>query len=475
MRAGLFRYKRRFMRSSRLFFSLLAMCLFLALLPGENVSAADRLQQVDGKPVIVIDPGHGGDNMGTQSGGIWDEKYMTMVTAQAMYDELCLYDDVEVYLTRTEDREVSFVERAEFAESVGADFLFSIHYNASDSHELFGSEVWVPLTAPFNNYGYQVAYELLTGMRERGLFIRGIKTRKGDRGEYYAIIREPFALDIPAVIIEHCHVDEERDRDYCDTEEDLIRFGREDATAVAKYFGLKSSILNVDYSDHQLVEVNDTVPVASTLQDETEPDVCVLELSEADYHTGYLSFTLSAADYDSPILYYSYSLDGGETYSPKNVWPDSDALTGKYTDTFTLSLTVPDGTQPSVIVRAYNKFELYTESNRYDCPNVFSYNDPAGQETASQGGTADAAGEGGENASGTEETGSERFSGDGEETAEPSSVEALSGSTASQEEKSPSFLTFLKLCLAFVIILMLVVLVSQTIAAHQRRRRRRRR
>lgn len=465
------------MRSDRFFFSLLAMCLLLAILPGGYVSAADRLQPVDGKPVIVIDPGHGGDNMGTQAGGIWDEKYMTMVTAQAMYDELLLYDDVEVYLTRTEDRELSFVERAEFAESVGADFLFSIHYNASESHELFGSEVWVPLTAPFNNYGYQVAYELLTGMRERGLFIRGIKTRKGDRGEYYAIIREPFALDIPAVIIEHCHVDEERDRDYCDTEEDLIRFGREDATAVAKYFGLKSSILNVDYSDYQLTEVNDAMPVASTLQDETAPDVCVLEFADADYHTGYMAFTLSAADYDSPILYYSYSLDGGETYSPKNIWPDSDALTGKYTDTFTLKLTVPDGIQPSVIVRAYNKFELYTESNRYDCAYVFSYDDGTGQEeggaaegVGSREGTEDAAEEGEENASGTGETDSEGLSGD----AEPASAEALSDSTASQEEGPPSFLTFLKLCLVFVITLMLVVLFSQAMAARRRRQRRRR-
>lgn len=469
------------MRLNRLFFSLLAPCLFLLLLPGEDVSAADRLQPVDGNPVIVIDPGHGGDNLGTQSGGIWDEKYMTMITAQAMYDELCLYDNVEVYLTRTGDREVSFVERAEFAESVGADFLFSIHYNASDSHELFGSEVWVPLTAPFNNYGYQVAYELLTGMRERGLFIRGIKTRKGDRGEYYAIIREPFALDIPAVIIEHCHVDEERDQDYCDTEEDLIRFGREDATAVAKYFGLKSSILNVDYSDYQLAAVNGNVPEASTLQDETEPDVCVLALSEADYDAGYLSFSLSAADYDSPILYYSYSLDGGKTYSPKFIWPDSDALTGKYTDTFTLSLAIPDGTKPSVIVRAYNKFELYTESNQYDCPQVFSYGGGAGpaeteQTEAGQRDPGDdtGAGEEGENALGTEENELRQTSGDAKGTAEPDSVAALSDSTASSEKASPSFITFLKLCLAFVVILMMVVLVSQAIAARERRKRRRR-
>ena len=457
------------MRLKRFILSLWAACLSLWLLPGADVSAADRLQPIDGKPVIVIDPGHGGDNMGTQSGGIWDEKYMTMVTAQAMYDELCLYDDVEVYLTRTGDRDVSFAERAAFAESVGADFLFSIHYNASENHDTFGSEVWIPLTAPFNNYGYQAAYEILTGMRERDLFIRGIKTRKGDRGEYYAIIREPFALDIPAIIIEHCHVDEERDQGYCDTEEDLARFGREDATAVAKYFGLKSSILNVDYSDYQLAAVNDSAPVASTMQDLTEPDVCVLELLEADYDAGYLSFSLSAADYDSLILFYSYSLDGGATYSPKSIWPDSDALTGNYTDTFTLNLDIPDGVKPSVIVRAYNKSELYTESNQYDSPVVFSYGS-TGMGQTDLSGT-----EGAVNDTGTGETEAVQTAGKGSGTAaEPESAAVLSDSTAPSEQSPPSFLAFLKLCLLFVIVLMMVVLVSQAIAAHERRKRRRR-
>ncbi|MDE5589911.1 MAG: N-acetylmuramoyl-L-alanine amidase [Acetatifactor sp.] len=285
---------------------ILALFLISFLLPGVNASAAGRLQSTDGNPVIVIDPGHGGENLGTQEGGIWDEKYMNMVTAQALYDELSLYDNVEVYLTRTDDRDISFQERAAFAQSVNADFLFSIHYNASENHDLFGSEVWVPLSAPFNNYGYQIGYELLTDMRDRGLLVRGIKTRKGDRGEYYAIIRETVALDIPAAIIEHCHVDEDRDKGYCDSEEDLIQFGKNDATAIAKYFGLKSSVLNVDYSDYQLVDISDSAPIASTLRDETPPDVCQIEFSEADYDAGYLSFTVSAADYDSPLLYLQY-------------------------------------------------------------------------------------------------------------------------------------------------------------------------
>lgn len=457
------------MRFFRIAFSA-AVCSFLfVFLSCGSVSAAGRLQPTDGNPVIVIDPGHGGENLGTQAGGLWDEKYMNMVTAQALYDELSLYDNVEVYLTRTSDVDVSFQDRAAFAKSVDADFLFSIHYNASEYHDLFGSEVWVPLSAPFNNYGYQVGYELLTGMRDRGLFIRGIKTRRGDRGEYYAIIRETVALDIPAAIIEHCHVDEERDRSYCDSEEDLIRFGRDDATAIAKYFGLKSSILNVDYSDYRLAEVSDSAPAPSTLRDETKPDVCLLELSEANYDEGYLSFTLSAADYDSPLLYYAYSLDGGETFSERNAWPGSDALTGAYKDTFTLSLAIPPGIKPSVVVRAYNMFDPYTDSNRYDSPEIFF----GSEEPQPENGAATDPSEGNENGEGAgisaEGPGG---TGDvGKTESEAPDAEPASGSAVAAQ-RPVSFITFLEICLVIVILLFVILLISQTIAYRRRRRHR---
>ena len=99
------------------------LIVFSVLLAGylfpARAHAAGRLQDVapGKKTVIVIDPGHGGENRGTIEG--WeDEKQMTMTTAMAMYEELLLYDDVEVYLTHTEDVDMSLKERAEFAKSV---------------------------------------------------------------------------------------------------------------------------------------------------------------------------------------------------------------------------------------------------------------------------------------------------------------------------------------------------------------------
>lgn len=435
-------------------FAVLAAAVLLWL-PAVKAEAASRLQDTGDKLVIVIDPGHGGDNRGTIENN-HEEKFMTMTTALAMYEELQRYDNVEVYLTRTEDVKLSLKERAEFAVSVDADFMFSIHYNASANHELYGSEVWVSSVAPYNGYGLQFGHEFLSEAREMGLLVRGVKTRLGDEGDYYGIIRESVALNLPALIIEHCHVDNINDTDFCDTDEDLKAFGIADATAVAKYFGLSSSELNVDYSGYSLTEASATSLNSITKNDDTEPDVCQISLKQEDYEAETVTLEVTAADYDSPLMYYSYSLDGGKVFSERETWPGCDALAGTYTDTFTLDLKVPANVTAEIILRAYNSYDLYTESNLLTRPKVVTDE----KENASQGGQ-DAA----------------DFS---KEPPASSETKELPGTTTfrpamseNAEEQEVSFLSFLKLCLVFVAVLFVIVFVSQLFSYRKHKKRRR--
>lgn len=414
----------------------------------QKILAASRLQETAEKTVIVIDPGHGGENRGTIENN-HEEKYMTMTTALAMYQELLLYDDVEVYLTHTDDVDMSLKERAAFAQSVDADFLFSIHYNASENHELFGSEVWVSSVSPYNGYGYQFGYEFLSDMRDMGLLVRGVKTRLGSKGtDYYGIIRESVTLGIPAVIIEHCHVDEERDAVYCENEEQLKAFGRTDAAAVARYFGLKSSALGVDYSDYPLVEINASSNVNVTLVDSTEPDFCLVDFVEADYEEGTLELIVSASDPDSALLYYSCSLDGGLTFGPREAWPGSDALRGTNDDSFHLQLTIPPNTAPEVIVRAYNMYDLYRESNPYISARVFR---PEPEPLPSAGPTLT-----------------------GEDAADiiPVNSDALGQSAGAEEDEKLSLYQFVMISLFFILAMLLIIVAFQYAAYKKRKRRR---
>lgn len=434
-------------------FIIMVICWYCI---GASAVAAPRLQDYGDKLVIVIDPGHGGDNEGTTSGA-HKEKIMTLATAQAMYEELRQFDNVEVYLTRTDDRELSLKERAEFAAAVEADFLFSIHYNASEYHTMFGSEVWVSCQPPYNAYGYQFGYMQMLEMQEMGLFLRGVKTRINDEGtDYYGVIRHATSFSVPAVIIEHCYVDESRDIPFCDTEEEWSAFGKADARAVAKYFGLSSTALGIDYSEesNHLPEANEDVRVKDTIVDDTPPDVCMIELEAVDYDTGNIDILVSATDYDSPLIYYSYSIDGGATYTQLMEWPGLDIMQRTYTDTFRLSIEVESGVQPEIIVRAYNFSDLYTESNNIPFLQTFYYDENAKAESV----TVDV----------YEPVKPERHSA-GTITFTP----AMSDEEVQEEEVS--IFTFLQICLAFVVVLLSVVLISQIISYHKRKKRRRQR
>lgn len=303
--------------------------------------------------VVVIDPGHGGENLGADYEG-YLEKEMTLITANAMYEELLKYDGIEVYMTRTDDKDLTLAERAEYAAGVNADLLAVLHFNMSENHNLFGSEVWISAFGEDYQKGYAFGEAVLAQFDTLGSYRRGVKTRLNDDGEdYYGSIREARARNVTAALIEHCHVDNEKGTVYCDTEEKLKTLGKLDATAVAQYFGLSSSVLGTDYSDYEKAFVE--LPSSVVRPDETPPEICYIELIEADKESRKIKLRLSAQDSESGMLYYSYSTDGGTTFSPLKEWPEAD--------TFRFSAEVPNGITPHIVVNAYNGYDLFTASN----------------------------------------------------------------------------------------------------------------
>lgn len=320
----------------------------LSVLPAGEVRAAEPI-------VVVIDPGHGGENLGTDYLPI-PEKMYTMVVAQHMKEQLEKYQNVQVYLTHTEDVDMSLKERAEFAASVNADFLYSLHFNMSLSHSLYGSEVWVPSSGILYSQGYSAANEFLIQFEEMGLFNRGIKTRIGSNGksDYYGIIRESSVRGIPAIIVEHCHVDNINDEAYMQSPEKLKEFGVRDAEAVARYFGLVSKDGSTDYSSYAPLAV--PVPAERVCNDTTAPLYVNANLLKYDQTGKYATVELTAIDEESVIQYYSYSYDNGLTWSVLQPWV-------KGSPTMTVSVSMGYGKKDTLIFRAYNLYDRITESN----------------------------------------------------------------------------------------------------------------
>lgn len=329
----------------------------------DSLDAQEVQEETRQKPiVVVIDPGHGGENLGGEYED-YTEKDMTIVVARAMKEELEKYEGITVYMTRTGDEELSLDERCAYAEAMDADFLFCLHFNMSGEHTLFGAECWVSAFGEYYSKGYSFASVEMDMLQDLGLYSRGIKTRLSSQGiDYYGIIRHSVERDIPCVLIEHCHLDQENDQPFYDHDAKLKEFGRLDATAVAKYFQLKSDELGVDYSNYENVSV--AVPSNVVSPDRTEPDICMIEVTDQNMENGEVTVELSAADYDSGMLYYTYSFDNGETFSELQRWPDKSA------DTFRFTMQVPSHIVPQIVVNGYNGYDLYTTSNMVSLPSM---------------------------------------------------------------------------------------------------------
>ena len=350
------------------------------LIPSTDVTAADRAFPHDDDLVIVIDPGHGGDDTGTQGGRI-QERFMNLITAQALVARLNQYEGVTVYMTRSDnDTTLSLTDRAKFAQSVNADFVFSIHYNACNAHDRFGIETYTSRIAPYNGYGYQFG-DLLNHMYydRYGIYPRGVKTRKGLRteGDYYTIISANIYREIPAVIIEHCFADGSVDAQFTSSDDQFRSYGQTDADAIAEFFGLKSSILGIDftgYSDN-LIAVDVTAFNDATYEDRTAPDSVTLSVVSVDPVTNTVNIRVEASESDGMMMFYALSVDGGWTWQESKPWPGSDTFTGSYDTSFELSLPFEPGFRPSIVIKGFNRYDAYTKSNQITFVDRFNSTD----------------------------------------------------------------------------------------------------
>ena len=315
--------------------------------------------------IVVLDPGHGGEALGGQTEE-YIEQEINLITARAMYDRLCQYEGITVYLTHDEIGEVdiSRTDRAKIAAEYDADYLISLHYNMSANHNLYGTEVWTSAFGSEYSFGQTIGTIITNDLSsEFGLFNRGVKVRLNKkRDDYYGIIQMCRKEGIPSIIIEHCHLDSEKDRAVLGSISDIfVKFGEKDADAVAKYLRLKSSSLGIDYSDYQYDEVigSDFNP-----PDESEPEYVNVRINSSDIYNGTCNITIEADDSDGRMQYYSLSLDGGNTFGQMLPWSnDISALTPEDVKEINADIELIPGIESRLVVRGYNQYELYTDSS----------------------------------------------------------------------------------------------------------------
>ena len=312
--------------------------------------------------VVVIDPGHGGENLGAEY-ETFVEKEMTLKLARAMYERLSGFDGIEVYMTRTEDQDLTLKERVEIAEELDADFFFCLHFNMSVNHDLYGAETWISSKPELYAKGFDFSHIIMESLTDLGLFDRGIKTKlkKNEKDDYYGIIREATAVNIPSVIIEHCHLDHHNDYPYYhdNTDQWLKQYGELDALAVAKYFGLSNPTTGEDFSQYQVEHIE--IPESQVKPDKTDPETSILALQQVNQEEGYSEFLLEGKDQQCPLLYYAYSTDLGETVSERFPWD-------KETNQVSFRVPLVEGKEQQISGVVYNLYDRFTVSNEVTIP-----------------------------------------------------------------------------------------------------------
>lgn len=179
-----------------------------------------------GKKKVFLGVGHGGSDPGAV--GYLVEKDVNLTMATACRDFLVAYG-VDVKMSRIKDEDDTVSQEVAECNAYDPDLAVDIHNNSGGGD---GFEVYHTIGG---GTGKVLAQNIEKHVKAIGQNSRGVKTRQGNNGDYYAFIRETVA---PAVICEGVFVDTKADAAQADTLAEQQAFGVAYAKGILDTLGL---------------------------------------------------------------------------------------------------------------------------------------------------------------------------------------------------------------------------------------------
>lgn len=176
---------------------------------------------------VFIGVGHGGSDSGAV--GYIVEKEANLVMALACRDYLVAHG-VEVRMSRTKDEEDPINEEVRECNAYNPDLAIDVHNNSGGGD---GFEVFYTI---HGGTGKMLAQNIEKQVIKIGQNSRGCKTRQGQRGDYYAFVRD---TKCPAVICEGVFVDTKADAAQAGTKEKQQEVGIAYAKGILDTLGIK--------------------------------------------------------------------------------------------------------------------------------------------------------------------------------------------------------------------------------------------
>lgn len=239
-------------------------------LPGASSSAAKQPENElkRGKPLIIIDPGHGGIDPGAVGESV-TEKELTLVVAKALKKELEATGKFRVSLTRSKDIYIPLRERFGLAREKGADLFISLHADSHNDPLTRGASVYTlsekasdaeaaALAGRENKSDIiagvdlskqnSVVTDILIDLAQRdtknmstrfaGLLVKELKRETmllGNTHRYagFAVLKAP---DVPSVLVEMGYISSSKDEALLSSSKHQKRLARAIRDAIVNYF-----------------------------------------------------------------------------------------------------------------------------------------------------------------------------------------------------------------------------------------------
>ncbi|MBE6714537.1 MAG: N-acetylmuramoyl-L-alanine amidase [Ruminococcaceae bacterium] len=208
----------------------------------------------DDKIVIVLDPGHGGGNVGTAARGVGEKTY-TLKLARLLRDELLANGNFTVYMTRDGDYDLDLYRRAEIANEYDADILISLHFDGNPVASLNGVTTFTSVIDEYatTELSASIAAKLsaATGLKNNGVVRRNDTegyywnykkqwdckdSSLGTLSDYYTIPTWCTKFGIPSIIVEHGFFSNAGDVNIIFAEGTLEKMAKAEAEAIISYF-----------------------------------------------------------------------------------------------------------------------------------------------------------------------------------------------------------------------------------------------
>jgi N-acetylmuramoyl-L-alanine amidase len=225
----------------------------------------------DSRPLVVIDPGHGGVDPGARARTGLQEKNLVFDVARVLKEKLSATGRYRVLMTRDEDVFVALGDRVKFARRAQADLFISIHADALAAHDgVRGASIYTGSEKASDAYaarlaesenradaaaGAEPANEVvddvndiladLTRRETRAFAHRFARALIGDLGSAVPMHKTPLrsagfrvlmAPDVPSVLIELGYLTNLNDIALLTSAEGQAKAGASIVTAIDNYF-----------------------------------------------------------------------------------------------------------------------------------------------------------------------------------------------------------------------------------------------